>query len=89
VPRPDITHYATAESRRKGALATAERKRELGRTVRERLAETAEDEAERIARVYLEAMEATDGQPHSPTDARRPGPPDARGRRSPVAAPGE
>jgi hypothetical protein len=42
-------------------LATAERKRELGKTVRERLAEIAQDEAERIAAVYLEAMEAADG----------------------------
>jgi hypothetical protein len=42
-------------------LAAAERKRELGKTVRERLAEIAEDEAERIADVYLEAIEATDG----------------------------
>jgi hypothetical protein len=61
VPRPDITLHATAESRRKGALVAAERKRELGKTVRERLAEIAQDEAERIAAVYLEAMEAADG----------------------------
>jgi hypothetical protein len=60
VPRPDITRYATPESRRKGALVAAERRRELGKTVRERLAEIAQAEAERIARVYLEAMEATD-----------------------------
>ena len=61
MPRPDITQYATSESRRKGALVAAERRRELGKTVRERLAEIAEDEAERIAAVYREAMEALDG----------------------------
>ena len=60
MPRPDITQYATQESRRKGALVAAERRRELGKTVRQRLAEIAEDEAERIAAVYLEAMEAAD-----------------------------
>jgi hypothetical protein len=70
VPRPDITLHATAESRRKGALAAAERKRELGKTVRKRLAEIAQDEAERIAHVYLKAMEAQDGEGNPDQRAR-------------------
>ena len=77
MPRPDITLHASAESRRKGALAAAERKRELGKTVRERLAEIAQDEAERIASVYLEAMEAADedGNPdHRARESGRPTP---------------
>jgi len=60
MPRPDITRYATPESRSEGGRRRAEKIRAQKMTVRERLARIAQDEAESIARAYLEALQALD-----------------------------
>ena len=53
----DVNQYATAESRRRGALRAAEAKRERSKTFRQRLGEKLDERAEEIVEQLLAAGE--------------------------------
>ena len=61
MPRPtDIAQKATADSRRKGALAANAKRRELGLSLRERIARHLERRADELAAALLEAVQGVD-----------------------------
>ena len=55
MPRPDITQYATTETRRKGAERTNEIRREQAKSFRQRLAEKLDERAEEVIQGLLAA----------------------------------